>query len=172
MHRVIKYLSVLLLTAFVSVTAYTENPDFTESTSKQQPFLAAVVWVYDGDTIAARSNGLEYLIRLWGIDAPEKEQPGGKDATKYLISLTRKRTLKIIPVDTDIYGRLVAKVYSGNAYINLEMIKAGHAWWFKYLAPDEKSFESAQETSKSIKLGLWNNSAPIEPSIWRKNKNN
>jgi endonuclease YncB( thermonuclease family) len=162
-----RFVVIFLMTmAVASVTAQVKSPEKNVS----EPFLAAVVWVHDGDTLTVRSNGIKYLVRLWGIDAPEKDQPGGKEATKFLMSLTKRRTLKIIPVDSDIYGRLVAQIYSGKKYINLEMLKAGHAWWYEKYAPDEKTFKEAEEKARSDKKGLWNDPTPVNPKIWRKKK--
>jgi hypothetical protein len=53
-------------------------------------------------------------------------------------------------VDSDIYGRLVAQIYSGKKYINLEMLKAGHAWWYEKYAPDEKTFKESEKKASGM----------------------
>jgi endonuclease YncB( thermonuclease family) len=57
-----------------------------------------VVRVTDGDTIKAKINGMEIIVRLVGIDAPERArkknepgQPYNRKATKYLASLVLER---------------------------------------------------------------------------------
>jgi endonuclease YncB( thermonuclease family) len=166
MKKSITYLIVMILAVVLTAAKSKEQkPDSTAT--KQEAFKAAVLRVYDGDTVLVRYNGLECLIRLWGIDAPESKQTDGKEATKYLLSLIKSRTVKIVPVESGKYGRLVAKIYVKNKHVNLEMIKAGYAWWYKQYAPDAKDFEKAQEEAKAKKLGVWANDNPVNPSKWR-----
>lgn len=45
------------------------------------PSKLRVVQVIDGDTLqAVGSNGKGYRLRLWGVDAPERGQPGSEEA--------------------------------------------------------------------------------------------
>jgi endonuclease YncB( thermonuclease family) len=44
--------------------------------------------VYDGDTLRVLCDRSELKIRMCGIDAPEKDQPGGIEARDYLRSLS------------------------------------------------------------------------------------
>lgn len=166
MKKELTYLLVLVVGMFCYSGICVEEPE--SNTSAAVPFRAALIYVYDGDTISVRSGGVTYLIRLWGIDAPESKQPDGKEATEYLKNLLKGGPLQIVPVDNGKYGRLVAKVYCGKIYINLQMIKAGHAWWYKQYASDAKDFEEAQRNAEQDKLGLWNSPDPINPGKWRK----
>ena len=167
MNKVIAFLFVLVLAAVLTAAKPNEpNPTAT----KQKMFLAAVIRIYDGDTVLVRYNGLRCLVRLWGIDAPERKQSGGKESIKYLVSLIKNRTVKLVPVESGKYGRLIARIYKGKTFINLEMIKAGHAWWYKNYAPNAKELEKAQQNAKLHKCGFWQNPNPIEPRIWRQTK--
>ena len=47
--------------------------------------------VLNGDTIQVDQSGT--LVGLWGVDAPEAEQPGGQQAAEYLASLLPAGTL-------------------------------------------------------------------------------
>lgn len=166
-------ISVFLFTAIWAVVLIAATPINQEKklTQTQKPFPAIVLRVYDGDTVLVRYNGLKWLIRLWGIDTPERKQTGGKKATKYLISLIRNKMVKVIPVKSGKYGRLIAKLYYRKVFVNLEMVKAGHAWWYKQYAPNAKEFEKVQKEAKAKKLGIWANDNPVNPSKWRHSRN-
>lgn len=126
-----------------------------------------VSWVHDGDSFTITSGGQKIEVRLWGIDAPEYKQNGGREATKYLILLIKDRVVSIEKVDTDDYGRIVAKVYREDQYINLAMIVAGQAWWYKRYAPNEVAFRNAENNAKNKKVGLWRETNPVNPRDWR-----
>ena len=49
--------------------------------------IGQAVRIKDGDSFLMQSKGVRYEIRLYGIDAPEYKQPGGKNALNALIKL-------------------------------------------------------------------------------------
>ena len=61
--------------------------------------------VVDGDTL--KHEGRKY--RLWGIDAPESDKPGGRAARDALRAILAGRTLACEVMDTDRYGREVIR---------------------------------------------------------------
>lgn len=61
--------------------------------------------VTDGDTMRAG----DLRIRIFGIDAPERSDPGGPAATEALRGLIEGRTLDCEEMDLDRYGRTVAR---------------------------------------------------------------
>ena len=72
----------------------------------------------DGDTfIVSRKIGKTNVVRLAGINAPEKYQFGGKKATNRLRGLIGGKTVTIVPVGTS-YNRVVANVRSSRKSIN------------------------------------------------------
>ncbi len=102
-----------------------------------------------------------------GHDAPEYKQSGGREATKFLIRLIKDRYVKVEKMDQDKYGRIVGKVYCEDVYVNLELLKNGHAWWYQYYAPKERIFREAEEKARDQKAGLWRDPNPINPREWR-----
>ncbi|MDD9302377.1 MAG: thermonuclease family protein [Desulfobacter sp.] len=60
-----------------------------------------VIKIYDGDTFKARGAGLEFKIRLAGIDTPEtggrnkKGQPFGREATQMLSRLILNKKVRL-----------------------------------------------------------------------------
>lgn len=128
-----------------------------------------VVRVADGDTLSLLdSHGTQYKIRLYGIDTPEREQAHGKVAMRALKQLVDGRTVGIVVVDTDSYGRKVGTVYRGDNNINLALVTAGHAWWYRRHAQHERQLEYAERQARKEKRGLWAASEPLEPWQWRR----
>ena len=104
----------------------------------ERPTEVRVLRVIDGDTVEVQQRGTIWhsypkeRIRLWGIDAPETSQRGGRESTRYLQRMIgRRRDIWLDRVDTDQYGRTVGIIYprarsSEDAY-NYEMVRGGHA---------------------------------------------
>lgn len=61
--------------------------------------------VVDGDTL--RHEGRKY--RLWGIDAPEPNKPGGQASRDALSAILADQPLTCEVLDTDRYGRAVVR---------------------------------------------------------------
>ncbi|MHB9137897.1 MAG: thermonuclease family protein [Victivallaceae bacterium] len=126
-----------------------------------------VSWIYDGDSFLMQMEGGQVQVRIWGIDAPECKQPGGREAAKFLIGLIKDKNVSVEKVELDSYGRIVGKVYCESLYVNLEILKNGHAWWYRHYAPQENEFRRAEENAKARKIGLWSNPNPVNPREWR-----
>lgn len=153
-----KHLFTLLLSLFT--LAWAADTSYTATCSR----------VYDGDTfVASKDNTAEEIkIRLYGIDAPEKGQPYADKASKKLLRLVHGKQLRILVTDTDRYGRSVCKVYAGNTYVNLEMVRSGYAWHYKQYAAEEADLAKAEKNARKSRKGLWKEDNPTEPSVWRK----
>lgn len=126
--------------------------------------------VFDGDSLAVVKQGEseQIQIRLYGIDAPEKGQPYAKQAREKLIKLVRHKQVRIEVQHTDDYGRQVGKVYVGKTYVNLEMVKAGLAWYYKHHAANAKDLKKAEAKAREDKKGLWQADNPVNPRDWRR----
>lgn len=111
------------------------------------------LWIVDGDTILLRRGNKLTSIRLWGIDAPEKKQVGGKAATRHLIKLIGRKRIKVVTTCIGKYGRIIGKIYYKGKLINLEMVKAGHAWWNKRYCPEASEIEKAEQSARKKDAG-------------------
>ena len=79
--------------------------------------------VIDGDTfIVNRKIGNTDIIRLAGVNAPEKYKSGGKKATNRLKGLIGGKTITIVPVGRS-YGRVVANVRCKRKIVNKKLQK-------------------------------------------------
>ncbi len=90
--------------------------------------IAAVA--IDGDTIKA--DGTRY--RLWGIDAVEMDEPGGRAARDALSGIIAGQPLACTQIDTDRYGRPVVRcTLPGGTDPACAMVAAGQAKdWPRY----------------------------------------
>ena len=77
-------------------------------------------WVIDGDTIPIGSQ----KIRLQGINAPELDEPYGKQAKWALHTLVKGQTVTAQPNGEKSYDRIVAKCFLENGRdLAAEMVK-------------------------------------------------
>lgn len=132
-----------------------------------EEYQSQVTRIIDGDTIYLSAPGRELKIRLAGIDAPESNQPYGSESRTALAQMLNGKTVRVIAIDRDRYGRIVGRVYLGNLDINLEMIRKGYAWVYRHYNSDQ-NFYSTEAEAKNARRGLWgDNNKPIPPWKWR-----
>ena len=134
-------------------------------------WMAKVVSVTDGDTIKVyNAEQGQVKIRFYGIDTPEKAQPYGKAAGKYLTSLIAGAAVEVESVTKDRYGRTVGIVWDNETNINQEMVRAGYAWVYKRYCkkPFCDFWLELENKAKTDKLGLWKEPNPVPPWEWRR----
>lgn len=78
----------------------------------------------DGDSLYVR--GRKQQVRLWGVDAPERDAAGFERATAMLSRLAQGQRITCREVDQDRYGRSVARCFLPDGReINRLMIESG-----------------------------------------------
>src|ERR1700716_4238807 len=82
-----------------------------------------VTRVVDGDTLVVQLSSGPIRVRLYGIDAPEHNQPGGREAATALTSLVGGERGEREPINQDRYSRMVARVLRGELDVNAHMIR-------------------------------------------------
>ena len=125
--------------------------------------------VVDGDTVHVYYQNEIYKVRLIEIDAPERNQPYGKDSTGYLKSLLKNGSVDVDISGTDRYGRKLGRLYWKGRDINRAMVSAGYAWVYDDYVTD-RSFYENQGKARELKRGLWKDSSPLPPWKWRNRK--
>lgn len=136
-------------------------------------WMGTVVKVSDGDTIWVKDATSDNIIkvRLYGIDAPEKNQPYGAEATLLLTALALDKDVVVTDLAIDMYGRnvsVVALVENGNS-LQEYMLFNGAAWLYKGYSKGCSFWGELQKEAKADKCGLWADDDCIEPWKWRKN---
>jgi endonuclease YncB( thermonuclease family) len=103
-----------------------DNDGRRSRTDPPADFTGRVSRVVDGDTFYL--EGLATRIRLWGVDAPERDEEGFDAATTTLAELVAGKTLSCEHVDTDKYKRIVARCYfPDGGDLSAAMIESGAA---------------------------------------------
>lgn len=121
--------------------------------------------VVDGDTMVLRQGGDRVMVRLAHIDAPEADQPGGRDATAALRRLAQGQVVELTLVDRDRYGRLVAVVSVDGRDLSVAMLELGHAWQF-HAHDDDPGRAELEHAARTAGRGIWAMPA-VAPWIWR-----
>ena len=135
-------------------------------------FGATVIRVSDGDTIVVRTADFEDIrIRLYGIDAPEANQPGGAEAAAALKPL-QGQMVAVWEMDIDRYGRTVALVEHEGRSVNLDLVAQGWAWYYPQYCKEQPicdQIQKAEGEARAAKRGLWAGQ-PVPPWEWRRGK--
>lgn len=165
-YKIICYLLFLLL-GFAII--------FMATVVKAQPlpgtcYTARVVRVIDGDTITVYDNsGCFHRIRLAMIDAPEKEQPFGAEATQALRELLKEGTVSLKVHCIDKYNREVTFVNCDGKDVSAEMLRKGMAMHYHMNFDNCEIYDKFEEAAKRHRQGLWAQEKIETPWDYRKN---
>ncbi len=132
--------------------------------SDEKSIIGEVITIIDGDTYDLLTEEKQIIrIRMEGIDAPERGMAFYRVAKNYLGELCMGKTIRIIKVDTDRYGRVLAWSYLPNGHeLGHEMIRAGMAWHFKKYNSDE-DLAKLEIEARAARIGLWRDVNPVAP---------
>ena len=131
--------------------------------------MATVLSITDGDTLKAQVNSQVITIRLAEIDAPERDQPFGKNAHAALEQLVAGKKLWITVIDIDRYDRQVAQLMTqgSNQDVNAALVSAGYAWVYRQY-PHRPLLLSLETAAREKRVGLWSGKDSVAPWDWRK----
>lgn len=137
-----------------------------------------VLDVHDGDTVTVAPGGdaaTPLAIRLYGVDAPELEQPGGVAARSWLAGqVPAGAEVEVVPYGVDRYGRALGLLQCGPAgqrrTLNGDLVAAGHAWVEPRYCRAKfcRQWARLETRARQERRGLWRDERPLRPSAWRK----
>lgn len=110
-----------------------------------------VVHVIDGDTL--RVNGVK--IRLWGIDAPERERAFYNEATHLLSRAALYHTVTCTVKETDRYRRVVAQCVRDTDGADLAELVVTAGLARDYTRHSRGFYRAAQKKAKAAHKGMW-----------------
>lgn len=134
-----------------------------------------VTKVSDGDTIwvqsaAACEPGVPckpLKVRVHGIDAPERCQAWGPQATLALRERLLNQTVRVSYSRLDVYGRALGRVSLGAEDVGAWMVSQGHAWSYRERR-HPGPYAQEQEQATQSKRGLFADPQATEPRVFRK----
>ena len=127
------------------------------------------VMVIDGDTLLVQRGEQLETVRLWGIDAPETEQPYGAQAQRFAAERAQNQQVTVEVKGYDRYKRTLGTVSLPNRRVlNEELLKNGLAWWYQYFNPHQHDLEAYETKARQSKIGLWSVPEPKAPWDYRR----
>ncbi len=113
-----------------------------------------VIGVSDGDTITVLDDTKQrHVIRLMGIDAPEKAQAFGQKAKQSLADLVFDRDVSVTWFKKDRYERTVGQVRLDDRDVCLEQIKRGFAWHYKQYEREQSVEDRSRYANAEEQVG-------------------
>ena len=164
--RILK--SLMIFYQIICMITFTSSNTFaTDAISQNQPLTqnstisrnVIITSVSDGDSL--RSGKLR--IRLFGIDAPEKNQQcTNANGAKWACGETAQKALEALVanapylqcdlIDTDRYGRAVMRCFAGKTDLGAALVKAGLALAYRQYS---SIYSADEDSAKTAKLGMW-----------------
>ena len=133
----------------------------------------SITHISDGDSL--RSGKLR--IRLFGIDAPEKNQQcTNENGAKWACGETAQKALEALVanapylqcdlIDTDRFGRAVMRCFAGKIDLGAALVRAGLALAYRQYS---SIYSVDEDSAKTAKLGMWAG-AFTAPWAWRRSQ--
>lgn len=127
--------------------------------------VGRVTRVLDGDTIEVALSSGPIRVRFGSVDAPEKNQPWGREARDALTRKLGNRKVELDVVSQDQYDRLVAVVGLDGENVNAWLVQQGYAWAYREYMKD-KTFCEWEAEARSAHRGLWTLPAALRRAPW------
>lgn len=135
-------------------------------------WAARVERVSDGDTLWVRPlhAPAERLVklRLADVDAPERCQPWGAEATDALRGHVLGRDVTIEPLGRDVYRRLLARVQVEGEDLGAWLVRHGHAWSVGPTGRPGGAYRHEEREARAATRGLHGERDPMRPVVFRR----
>ncbi|NAZ35269.1 thermonuclease family protein [Rubellimicrobium sp. CFH 75288] len=141
----------------------------SEAVPRADGLIRGVLRVMDGDTVELAGQ----RVRLHGVDAPEAGQTCedatgrpwdcGAWATAEARARWDGRPARCEPLDTDRYGRIVARCHVGAEDLGATLVREGMAIAYRAFSLD---YVAQEEEARARGAGLWQGRFE-EPAAWR-----
>jgi endonuclease YncB( thermonuclease family) len=135
-----------------------------------RPLEGTVVRVSDGDTLwlqPGTGGGKPVKLRLQGLDAPERCQPGGARAREALAARVLGRRVQVEAQAIDDYGRTVGTMRLDGEDIGGWLVLQGHAWsdGFRH---GQARYAGQEAQARAARRGLFADASALDPRQFRK----
>ena len=158
---------------FILISGYCFSANASQPTSFMN---GIVIHVSDGDTLKIKTARNKIVtIRFYGIDSPEKEfsgrwraQPYNKLAKNFVSQMVLNKYVSVRLKNEITHNREVGEIFYKGRSVNRELVRMGLAWWNKKYEPFDLDLMRLEKIARSQKMGLWQDSRPIAPWVWRR----
>jgi endonuclease YncB( thermonuclease family) len=129
---------------------------------------AIVTRISDGDTLWWRpvEGGKPQRLRIVGLDAPERCQAGGREASEWLRREVWHERVTLEIVGRDQHGRPLGRVLRGGRDVGAMMVAQGWAWdgaWRGRSGP----YAQEERAARAARRGVFQQTAPERPRDFR-----
>lgn len=153
-------------TALVSMTVAATAPFCPMTDARGRPAWR-VEMINDGDTVTCLdTEGRRVKIRLVGIDAPELDQPKGRESRAALAAKLVGGVVRVEGASRDQHGRVLGTLHLDDRDLNREMVAEGWAWAFTGFAEDH-DLVAVESAARRARRGIWADPQPLPPRQWR-----
>jgi endonuclease YncB( thermonuclease family) len=132
-----------------------------------QVYSGKVVKVSDGDTLTLLVDRKQIKVRLLEIDAPELHQAFGQRSKESLGGMCAGQDATVRSTGRDRYGRILGRVDCGGVDANAEQVRRGMAWVYDRYVTD-RSLYALQNEARATHVGLWAETQPTAPWLYRR----
>lgn len=115
---------------------------------------AKVVRVWDGDSYNLLVSGKVISARLVNVDAPEMNQPWGKESKQLVEGLMLGKDVIFQSNGLDKYRRTLAQLWVNGVRLDSLMVRNGWAWHYVSYSKD-KGLAQLQDEAIAAKRGMW-----------------
>ncbi|VAX31042.1 hypothetical protein MNBD_NITROSPINAE05-1067 [hydrothermal vent metagenome] len=131
-----------------------------------------VVEVLDGDTLTFESNdGRLFRVRLKEVDAPEPGQTFGRQATQFVETLLKGKSVRVKISSVDRYDRAIAVlILPDGRVLNRELVSHGLAWHYRVHFPVDPALRALEYQAWKQNAGLWVDPSVVPPWEFRREK--
>lgn len=124
-----------------------------------------------GRWLGPRMGSVQVLVQLFGVDAPEEDQPFGVAAWGFTKRLASGQLVNVEVRAKQGLDRVKGVVRLPNGrQLNREVLQSGMGWWLKEEAPNEAGLSLAESAARQGRVGLWSQEKPLPPWEWRRLK--
>jgi endonuclease YncB( thermonuclease family) len=167
----------MVIKLFLAFLTGISAPLFFDSAFSQEE-VAGRAKVISGDTLSIKNieDGKQFTFRLWGIDAPELDQPCEKKngqsvdcgvlARNAVRAIIKRSELVCVDFEKDSENQITALCYMGDKILNGAIVRAGWALAYKQESTD---FLDVEKQARLNDKGVWEYNF-IPPWTWRKNQ--
>ena len=137
---------------------------FASQTALADTFSGTVVKIIDGDRLVVEDAAKKrHTVRLADIDAPERNQAFGKEASRSLAELCYKKSATVDWSERDRRNRYIGYVTCEGKDANAEQLKRGMAWASPRATKPTSPLYELETYARLRRIGLWADDNAVPP---------